>query len=53
MTPRATVTAAVALLGAVVFLYGVRIDGESVRWVGVGLVGVAFLLRFVDRTRRR
>jgi hypothetical protein len=43
----------VALLGILVFVYGVRADAPTVRWAGVALLAVAFVLRFVDRTRRR
>ncbi len=32
--------------GLVVFLAGVRLELPGVRWVGIGLVAVAFLLRF-------
>ena len=37
---------ALAVIGALVFGYGVRVDSENVRWAGAGLLGVALLLRF-------
>ena len=40
---------ACALAGLAVFGYGVRSDQNVVRWVGIGLVVVAFLLRFVKK----
>ncbi len=39
----------IAAAGLAVFLTGVRTDIDSVRWIGIGLVGVAFLLRFSSR----
>jgi hypothetical protein len=47
VNPLTAVKLALAALGIVVFGYGVRIDSTAVRWVGVGLVAVAALLRFV------
>ena len=38
---------ACALAGIGVFAYGVRTEDGVVRWVGIALVVVAFLLRFV------
>ena len=40
---------ACALVGLGIFGYGVRIENDVVRWVGIGLVIVAFLLRFVKK----
>jgi hypothetical protein len=37
---------ALALMAAIVFGYGVRVDSENVRWVGAALLVVALLLRF-------
>jgi len=53
MTGLVTLRATVALVGILVFVYGARADLETVRWVGIALIGVAFLLRFVDPARRR
>ena len=52
MNPLTAVKLALAAVGIVVFGYGVRIDSVPVRWVGVGLVAVAALLRFVRRPPR-
>ena len=38
---------ALALMAAILFGYGVRVDDENVRWAGVALLFCAFLLRFV------
>ena len=40
---------ACALAGVGVFAYGVRTEDSVVRWVGIALVIVAFLLRFVKK----
>lgn len=40
---------ACALVGLLVFAYGVRADDSVVRWVGIALVIVAFLLRFMKK----
>ena len=40
---------ACALVGLAIFAYGIRTDNNVVRWVGIGLVIVAFLLRFVRK----
>ena len=40
---------ACALAGVGIFAWGVRSDDNTVRWVGIGLVVVAFLLRFVKK----
>ena len=40
---------ACALIGLAVFGYGVRYDDNTIRWVGIALVVVAFLLRFVKK----
>ena len=52
MSPLTAVTLALAAVGGGVFGYGVRIDSIPARWVGVGLVAVAALLRFL-RARPR
>jgi hypothetical protein len=53
MTGTVALRATVALVGILVFAYGARADAPMLRWTGIALLGVAFLLRFVDRTRRR
>jgi hypothetical protein len=52
VSPLTAVKLALAAVGAVVFGYGVRIDSAPTRWVGVALVAVAALLRFVRGTPR-
>jgi len=44
---------AVGLVGILVFAFGMRLDSSPVRWVGIGVLGVALLLRFFDPARRR
>jgi len=40
---------AFALAGVGIFAYGIRSEDTVVRWVGIGLVVAAFLLRFVKK----
>ena len=44
---------ALALIGAALFLYAAQIGNENLRWAGIGVVAVAFLLRFVPRRGKR
>lgn len=37
----------VALAGLAVFLTGVRLGQDLFRWIGIGLVAAAWLLRFL------
>ena len=49
---RLTVTKiALALAGVGMFAFGIRSEDNVVRWIGIGLVVVAFLLRFFKRTK--
>ena len=38
---------ALALIGLVLFGAGVRLERTELRWIGLGFVAVAWLLRFV------
>jgi hypothetical protein len=38
---------AVAVAGMVVWAYGAREDHPTARWIGIGLIAVSLLLRFV------
>ena len=40
---------ACALAGVGLFAYGIRNEDTVIRWVGIGCVVVAFLLRFVRK----
>lgn len=40
---------AMAGLGLAVFFLGIRLGNDVIRWTGIGLVGAAFLVRFVRR----
>ncbi len=44
-----------AVVGLLTFGAGMRLDEPAVRWVGIGLLAVAFLLRFLPggASRRR
>ncbi len=52
MNERMTAKLVIAVAGVAVFLTGVRLELEPVRWIGIGLVVVAFLLRFIGRRGR-
>jgi hypothetical protein len=43
---------AFAFAGIGLFAFGVRTDNNVVRWVGIGFVIVAFLLRFARKRDR-
>jgi hypothetical protein len=43
----------IGVAGLAAFGYGIRTDSTTVRWVGIGLLAVAFALRFVKRRFRR
>jgi hypothetical protein len=38
--------------GLAVFFVGVRTENDLLRWIGIGLVAVAFLLRFIGTKGR-
>ena len=40
-------------IGIVLFVYGVRVEHERLRWIGIGFLVAAALLRFIERGRRR
>ena len=41
----------IVLVALIVWAYGYRANNRTVMWVGMGLVVVAFLLRFVPQRR--
>lgn len=47
MNERLTAKLVITAVGVAVFLTGVRLEMQPVRWIGIGLVAVAFLLRFI------
>ncbi|MBM3906609.1 MAG: hypothetical protein FJ363_00890 [Gemmatimonadetes bacterium] len=46
MTPRTTIKLILALAGIVLFGAGIRLEMNQLRWIGLGLVAVAWVLRF-------
>ncbi len=46
MTPRTILKIAFALGGLVVFGVGIRMGNDTLRYVGIALVGIAWVLRF-------
>ena len=47
MNERMTAKLVIAAVGVAVFLTGARLGMQPVRWIGIALVAVAFLLRFI------
>jgi len=41
------------IMALLFFAAGMRTAEEWLRWVGIGLLAIAVLLRFVERARRR
>lgn len=52
MTPMTTAKLALALIAAILFLFGARGDVPELRWAAIAFLTLAVLLRFVDRFRR-
>ncbi len=42
---------ALAVIGVLIWAYGVRVDERPITWIGIGFLVAAFLLRFVGRQR--
>ena len=49
MTTLTRIKLILALIGIATWGYGVRIDHRPVQWVGVALLAIALLLRFMFR----
>ena len=47
MKPVTIAKLALALSGLATFGIGIRLDHPTIRWTGIGLVAVAWMLRFV------
>ncbi len=52
MSALSHVKLALAVVGLILFGYGVRVDHDGLRWTGIGFLALAALLRFVRRRRR-
>jgi hypothetical protein len=46
MTLRTTIKLTLALGGLVLFGAGIRFGNDTLRWTGIAMVGVAWVLRF-------
>ena len=53
MTPLVIARLALLLAGIVLFLVGIRTGHDLYRYVAIGLLAVAVILRFVDRSRAK
>lgn len=53
MTPLQMWRLTIAIVGVLVFLWGIKIQDETVRLVGIAFLVVALALRFLGRSRRR
>jgi hypothetical protein len=39
----------IAAIGLLIWAYGYRVDDTTIRWVGIGFLAIAVLLRFAPR----
>lgn len=46
---RTTLKLSITVAGIALFLFGMRAGSQALRWTGIALVAVAWLLRFVGR----
>ncbi len=53
MTRVTQVKLGLVILGVLIFLSGAKSEHGALRWIGIGVVAVAWSLRFVERGRRR
>jgi hypothetical protein len=53
MSPLTVAKLALAGGGVLVFGYGIRVDSPGIRWVGIAMLGCAFLLRFIGPPKQR
>jgi len=53
VTAFAATKATLAVMGILVFAYGIHYESMGIRWAGIATLAVAFLLRFIDPARRR
>jgi len=51
MTPLIQLRLALTLIGIVLFGYGVRVDDQRLRWIGIAFLAVSLILRFWRRRR--
>jgi drug/metabolite transporter (DMT)-like permease len=42
-----------AVLGLAIFLYGMYVENERLRWLAIGVLFLAFILRFLRTPDRR
>ena len=52
MTPITTARLIVALIAAMLLVYGIRTDDEAVRWAGIGFLVAALLMRFIRQREK-
>ncbi|MGH7663915.1 MAG: hypothetical protein ACRENI_06415 [Gemmatimonadaceae bacterium] len=53
MTKLTAIKLTVAAVGLGVWFYGLQTDDSTMRWVGVGLLAAAVLLRFIKDPERK
>ena len=49
MQRRSVAQLALAIIAVIVWGYGVRVDDERLRWIGIGCFAAAFVLRLFKR----
>jgi hypothetical protein len=53
MTPMTIAKLILALVAAILFAYGSRVDVPALRWAAIAFLALAVLLRFFDKARTR
>ena len=52
MTPLSHLKLGLATIGLILWGYGVRVDDAPLRWIGIGFLAAAVILRFWRRSNR-
>ena len=43
---------ALSLIGLIVLIWGLKTDDQTIRWIGIGLLGASVLMRLVPKRLR-
>ena len=46
-----TMRLAIAAVGMMVWVYAYRVENDRIRWVGIAMLAVAVLMRFIPRRK--
>ena len=53
MSPLTTAKLALMLIAAILFAWGISSDNAAIRWVGIGFLFIALILRFIKPRKPR